>query len=538
MADAADLIIRAAVLTIDRQPPRAEALAIADGRIVAAGSWDEVEALRGPATHVSDLRDACVLPGFIEPHGHPTTEAILGGSAVDIRPVTLPDARSVLETVKRTLADRGGEGAYFNGWDGLLQEGLPQPTRAWLDELAPDAPLAILHNSGHSAYFNTKAAKAAGITRGTPDPEGASFGRDADGELSGVAYETAAVVRVMTPGVRLQGGFSGAMKAECARLNRAGVTACGDLSFSPAMRGAVARARDDGAVTVRLRLYEASNPSMRSDITPGEGDDLVRQVGIKLWADGSPWVGNIATSFPYMDTPQTRMLGLAPGHRGDMNYDRAEIERISEAYFREGWQIACHAQGDVAIEAVLDAWEPMLARNPRPDHRLRIEHCGAMTPPQYARAARMGVTCSIFIDHLWYWGDVLVEGLFGEERGACWARAGSSFRAGVRTSFHNDGSVTPIEPLRNMQVAAERRSRSGRLLAPEERVAIDDAVRAQTIDAAYQLFMDDACGMIAPGRYADLVVLSDDPTRVATEEIAGIAVRATILEGRPVYGAL
>jgi predicted amidohydrolase YtcJ len=185
---------------------------------------------------------------------------------------------------------------------------------------------------------------------------------------------------------------------------------------------------------------------------------------------------------------------------------------------------------------VLDAWERMFDRAPRRDHRLRLEHCGAMTPVQYERSARMGVACSIFVDHLWYWGDVLVEGLFGAEHGANWARAGSAFRAGVRTSFHNDGGVTPIEPLRNMQVAVTRTSRSGRVLAPDEAISIDEAIRAQTIDAAYQLFMDDIAGSIAPGKYADLVVLDRDPTRVPPDEVADIAVRSVFLEGRQLFG--
>ncbi|MEX2227677.1 MAG: amidohydrolase [Dehalococcoidia bacterium] len=535
---AADLIIRGRVITVDPRRPRAEAVAVRDGRIAAVGAWSEVEGLCGAGTRVVDVGDGCVMPGFIEAHGHPTTEAIMLGRVVDIRPVTISDAASVIETIQRTIGERGADGAYFNGWDALLQEGLPRPTRAWLDELAPETPLVILHNSGHSAYFNTKAAQVAGVSRDTPDPEGASFERDVDGELTGVAYETAAVVRVMTPGVRLRGGLSGALAAECAQLNRAGVIACSDMAFNPASRHGLQRARDHGAITARLRLYEASTPQMASDSTPGAGDDLVRQIGIKLWADGSPWIGNIATSFPYLDTPQTRMLGLAPGHHGAMNYQRDEIARISEAYFGAGWQIACHAQGDVAIEAVLDAWEEMLERSPRRDHRMRLEHCGAMTPAQFERAARLGVACSIFIDHLWYWGDVLVDGLFGEKHGAHWARAGSAFRAGVRTSFHNDGGVTRIEPLRNMQVAVTRRSRSGRSLAPEECVSVEEAIRAQTIDAAYQLFMDDIVGSVEVGKYADLVVLSRDITSVPVEQIADVEVVATLLAGQVVSGEL
>jgi predicted amidohydrolase YtcJ len=530
----ADLMISGTVLTVDDTRPTAEALAVANGRIVAVGTNSDVAEFIGPNTQTLDVGDDCVMPGFVEAHGHPMMEAIaLSDRIVDIRPVTVRDADDVVNAVRREVETRGAEGAYLNGWDPLLQNGLPEPTLAWLDEMAPDGPLVIIHNSGHKAYFNSRAAQRGGLNRDTPDPKGAKYGRDAHGELDGTAEETGAVFPLLGGAIR-PADYPAMLLAECARLNRAGLTACSEMAFDPGFRPLVEQLRGD--LTVRLRTYEVSNPQMRTDATPGEGDDMLRQVGIKIWVDGSPWVGNIDLSFPYLDTAATRTIGVPPGSCGHANYTREQLAEIVGAYFPLGWPMACHVQGDAGVDTILDVYEEALRRNPRPDHRLRLEHVGAIRPEQLQRAADLGVTCSIFVDQIHYWGDIIVDGLFGPERGSRWMPAGSAVATGMRISLHNDPPVTPEEPLRNISVAVTRTAPSGRVLAPEERLTVEQAIRAQTIDAAWQLFADDVIGSLEVGKYADLVVLSADPRTVPPEEIADLEVRATFLAGRRVYG--
>ena len=242
---------------------------------------------------------------------------------------------------------------------------------------------------------------------------------------------------------------------------------------------------------MRLRTYEVSNPQMSTTATPGQGDDMLRQVGIKIWVDGSPWIGNIALSFPYLDTAATRTIGVTPGSCGCANYTAEQLTEIVGAYYPLGWQMACHVQGDAGVDTILDVYEEALQRNPRDDHRLRLEHVGAIRDEQLQRAADLGVTCSIFVDQIHYWGDVIVDGLFGQERGSRWMPAGSAVATGMRISLHNDPPVTPEEPLRNISVAVTRTAPSGRVLGPEERLTVEQAIRAQTIDAAWQLFADD-----------------------------------------------
>lgn len=531
---AADLVIIGTVLTVDDARPTAEALAVADGRIVAVGNRSDVSGLVGRGTQTIDIGDGCVMPGFVEAHGHPLMEAVvLSDRIVDIRPVTMRDADDVVAAIRREVGKRGPAGAYLSGWDPLLQPGLPAPTLAWLDGIAPDGPLVILHNSGHKAYFNSPAARQAGLTRDTPDPKGARYGRDADGELDGTAEETGALFPLLSAVIQ-PGDFPAMLLAECARLNRAGLTTCSEMAFDPAFRPLVEQLRD--ALTVRLRTYEISNPQMRSDAKPGEGDDMLRQVGIKIWVDGSPWIGNIDLSFPYLDTAATRTIGVEPGSCGHANYTREQLTEIVDAYFPLGWPMACHVQGDAGIDTILDVYEQALQRHPRDDHRLRLEHVGAIRNDQLQRAAELGVTCSIFVDQIHYWGDIIVDGLFGPERGSRWMPAGSAVATGMRISLHNDPPITPEEPLCNISVGVTRIAPSGRVLAPEERLTVEQAIRAQTIDAAWQLFADDVIGSLEVGKYADLVVLSADPRTVPAEDIADLDVRATFLAGRQVYG--
>ncbi|MCQ4119950.1 amidohydrolase [Rhodococcus tibetensis] len=535
---AADLVLFGDVVTMNDRQPRAQAVAVRDGRIAAVGNDAVVFPLIGPTTATVDVHRACIMPGFVEAHGHPLNSAVLlGEPVVDIRPVTVADADTVVDTVRRAVGEHP-EGVVFNGWDPLLQKGLPAPTRNWLNSVAPETSMVILHNTGHVAYFNDVAAREAGLTRKTPDPEGGSFGRDSSGELDGSAFEAPAVMAVAA---NVLAGATARLPellaAECARMNAVGVTTVSEMAFDPRFSAALTAIARSGALTTRLRLYEMSNSQRATAVSPGVGNDLLRQVGIKIWSDGSPWVGNAATSFPYIDSEVTRSLGLA-GTRGKANYTADEVYDISRPYFEKGWQISCHANGDDAVTMVLDAWERMLAEVPREDHRLRLEHVGAMRPDQFRRATELGVTCSMFVDHLYYWGDVLVDDLFGAERGSHWAAAASAIAAGQRISFHNDGPVTPTNPLRNIADAVTRRTRSGRVLAPEERIPVLEALRAETVNSAWHLHSEDAIGSITPGKHADLVVLSANPLRVDPEDIADLEVLATILEGRTVFGKL
>lgn len=523
------------ILTMDDSHPRAEAALVRDGRIAAVGSETTVRAQAPQSVTVVELGDRVLMPGLIEPHGHPTSSAVLVSEhVVDIRPVVVPRADDVMRLISEAIVARPA-GVLANGWDLLLQRGLVEPTCASLDELAGSVPLVILHNSGHTAYFNSAAAALAKIDRDTPDPAGATFVRDPSGELAGVAVEAAAVFAIAGPMLGSAYAALGDLVAdELRRANAVGVTTIGDLSWDPRQLPAIDEVRRRRGLTARLRGYEMSRPGGSGSVPRENGDDLVRQVGVKTWADGSPWVGNIATSFPYLDNDTTRSMGLEPGHRGTANFTEDELVDISRVYAAEGWQLACHAHGDLAIDSVLNAWERVIDELDLADHRFRLEHVGAITRTQCERAAALGVTVSVFVDHVYYWGDVLVEELFGAP-GARWADAQAAIDAGIRATFHNDGTVTPLEPFRNMATAMTRRSNTGRLLDGAQGVALADALRAHTVHAAWQLQSEDHIGSVEVGKYADLIVVDRDPYLVAPQDLAKLRVRATYLAGELVF---
>lgn len=511
-----------------------EAMAVDEDTIVAIGSVDDVRR-RHPEAEVIAL-DGWVMPGLIEPHGHPGFSAILlSDLVVDLRPVVVPLAEDVLAALREVVANAGEEAVFANGWDALLQRGLPDPDIHFLDELAGGVPLVVIHNSGHSVYFNTAAARAAGIDRRTPDPVGASFGRDPEGELTGVALEAAAVEMVVAPMLaKAQQHLPRLLPAHLRDLASRGITTVSDLSWNPGLNPLVDALRAQGAMPVRLRWYEMSRPGGAPSV-PGDDDPLFRQTGVKTWSDGSPWVGNIATSFPYLDTPATRGLGLEPHHIGQANYTPDELSAIAEPYAAAGWQLACHVHGDRAIDATLDVYAQIIARHGLADHRFRLEHCGAMTTAQFERAALLGVTVSVFVDHITYWGEVLVDDLFGPEHGGAWADAGAAFTAGHRATFHNDGWVTPNEPFRNMAVAETRTTRNGYRMPGGTTVTREQALSAHTANAAWQLFSDHEVGALAPGLLADFIVVDRDPVTVSSEELASTLVRATYVGGVRVH---
>ncbi len=511
----------------------AEAMLVEDGRITALGSRDEVGEPDG-AQRI-DLGEGWAMPGLIEPHGHPSeSAALMGDGTIDIRPVTLDTAEQVWAAVRAALsAEPRPDRVVANGWDPLLQPGLTPPTIQSLDELAGEIPLIIVHNSLHSAYFNSAAAKEAGVDRDTPDPAGASYGRDSNGELTGLALEAAAVMRIAGPALRAaEADMPRRMVAHLTELRRrSGITTISDLTWTNELDRLGTALAAAGSLPVRLRGYEMSKPGARASVPLRNGDAWYRQTGIKIWSDGSPWVGNIATSFPYLDTAATRALGFEPGHIGHANYSTEELIEIGSQYAGDGWQFACHSHGDVAIDSTLDAYEELIKRFELVDHRYRIEHCGLMTRPQFERAAALGVTVSLFVDHITYWGDVLVDDLFGD-RALGYADAGAAFAAGHRATFHNDGTVTPCEPLRNIAVAQTRTSRTGRHLDGGSAVSRFDALQAHTTNAAWQLRSEHEIGALKPGLHADFAVLDVDPRAAEPEALAAARVLATAVDGR------
>ncbi len=544
---AADLILKAStIITMDPARPRARALAIdsATGRIAAIGSMAEVQAV-APSAAVTDLSGTVLMPGFVEPHSHP----LLSGMATqepaywvspNVGVKTWDDVKAIF--AKADKEHPPGEALVFNGVDRLLQQA-PLPTREVLDPIFGDRPVVAVDNSGHGLYFNSATIKMLGWPDGKApaDPVGGSFGREADGVTSnGTAFESGAIMMVIgqvLPKAIPHPLHSGALFYKLMAQN--GITATSEHTYNSRQYQAYAALASVPGCPLRLHLYHMSiEPDAAADIT-FPNPELVRKVGVKLWADGSPWLGNIAISFEYLDNPTTRtaQIELGPRGEGQLNYTRAQLDAILDEIVPTSYQIAFHCNGDVGFDVVLDAYARALAKFNLlgSDHRWRVEHLGAARRDQFERAAALGVTCSLSPFQYIYWGDLLDGVMFAPEYGAQWQRIRDAFEAGVTPSYHNDGSVTPPNQLLNVQQTVTRRTLAGNVHGANQAVTLDDALKAITINGAYQLRRDHEIGSLAVGKYADLVELSADIYTVPADRIVEqVKVLGTWVGGRKI----
>jgi predicted amidohydrolase YtcJ len=528
---AADTILKAStIITMDEAHPRARALAFdsGTGRITAIGSVGEVQAAT-PGVPVTDLGDTVLMPGFVEPHSHP----LLSGMATqepaywvspNVGVATWADVKAIF--AKADKERPAGDVLVFNGVDRLLQQA-PLPTRTVLDQIFPTRPVVVIDNSGHGIYFNTATITLMGWTDGhaPADPVGGSFGREADGVTSnGTAFESGALMMVagaVLPKAIPHPLHSGALFYKLMADN--GITATSEHTYNSGQFQAYAALASVPGCPLRLHVYHMSiEADAAADVTFPDSE-LVRKVGIKLWADGSPWLGNVAISFEYLDNPTTRTAEIEMGPRGEtqMNYTRAQLDAVLDELVPAGYQMAFHCNGDVGFDVVLDAYARALSKHNLlgSDHRWRVEHLGAARRDQFDRAAALGVTCSLSPFQYIYWGDLLDGVMFDSEYGAQWQRVRDAFEAGVTPSYHNDGSVTPPNQLLNVQQTVTRRTMAGNVHGANQAVTLDDALKAITINGAYQLKRDHEIGSLAVGKYADLVELSADIYTVPVDQI-------------------
>jgi predicted amidohydrolase YtcJ len=542
----ADSVIKAStIITMDDELQRAEAIAIdsATGRITAIGSLEQVQAA-APGVAVTDLGDTVLMPGFVEPHSHP----VLSGMATQepsywIAPyVGFPTWDDVVaEFAKVDAALPPGQPAVFNGVDRLLQQA-PLPTRHVLDPLFPSGrPVAVFDNSGHAAYFNTATIGLLGWPdlAAPEDPVGGSFGRDADGVTSnGTAYESGAVFQVI--GVILPHAVPHPLQS-AARFYKYmasfGVTSTSEHTYNSGQFQAYAALSTIRDCPLRVHAYHMSIEPDVADTIEFPNPEMVRKIGIKLWADGSPWLGNVALSFPYLETDRVKQAEIIIGPLAEkgMNYTRGELDAVLEKVVPLGYQIAFHCNGDVGFDVVLDAYEHALRTHDLlgTDHRWRVEHLGAARLDQFERAASLGVTCSMSPFQFIYWGELLDGTMFESKYGSQWQAVGDAVRAGVRVSFHNDGSVAPPNQLLAVQCMVTRTTKAGSLHGANQMVSLHDGLKAITINGAWQLKRDDDIGSLAVGKYADLVELSADPYTVDPHTLADtVQVRGTWMAGR------
>ena len=525
------------ILTMDDNQPVVEAIAVENGRITAIGTKENIIKLRTWKTKIVNLQGKTLMPGLIEAHCHPIATAVLS-QVVNISGFTYNSREEIMATIGAAVEKASpGKWVLAFGWDPVLVKDLRNPTLAELDSISTEVPIFILTQMMHQAFVNNAVYKTAKITRNTPDPPGGgTFLKDVDGNLNGVIYEFSALQKILkkmpkTP----QGTAELLLNLQYAQYAKAGYTtiaALGPVNIAGYPLNFMASLSRNADVPVRSFVYPLKKQLDRSAWPSGYGNDHFRIKGVKLYMDGSPYTGGAAFAEPYLNTEVTlKRMKLQPNHRGKVNYSEASLLQTLTKYHNAGYQIAIHAQGEIAIQMILNVFTEIMENYPRPDHRHRLEHNALITKNQIIQAQKLGLTLSFFMDHVYYYGEQLPQ-IVGPDRAARFMPLGSAFAVGHRASIHTDNPATPVDPFRVISTAVTRKTKDrGYILGPTERVTINDALKAVTINAAWQLFEDDQRGSITVGKAADFVLLSHNPLRIQPENIKNISALCTWIDG-------
>jgi predicted amidohydrolase YtcJ len=528
----ADLVVYGRVWTGDSARPWAAAVAVSGDTVRAVGDSADIARLAGPATRVLANGSAMVVPGFMDGHLH----FIDGGfqlARVDLRPADSP-AEFIARLKAYALERRPGEWILGGDWDHERWPGAPLPRRDWIDSVTPNNPVFVNRLDGHMGLANSAALRAAGITRATKDIAGGVIVRDPrTGEPTGILKDGAmgpVEAAVPAPPDRER---DAALRRALAFAASKGVTAFSHVSVDPVDLGTYLRAKRAGVLTARAALYfplETWHAVADTIARLGRGDDWVWIGGVKGYVDGS--LGSTTALFyrPYDDDPTTSGVMVTPE-----DSLRAWIGAADSA----GLQVAVHAIGERANGLLLDIYDSVArAHGPR-DRRFRDEHAQHLRRQDIERIARLGVVASMQPYH------AIDDGRWAEKRiGPERIRTTYAFRSlldrGAHLSFGSDWTVAPIDPILGIYAAVTRRTLDGKHpdgWIPEQKIGVDEALRAYTGGNAYAVFAEKARGRLAPGYKADLVLLDQDLTRIPPEAIERAAVRATVVGGKVVFQA-
>jgi predicted amidohydrolase YtcJ len=521
------------IYTNDPKQPWASAIAVRDEKILCVGSIEHILLDCGgsdPDAETYQLKGLFMMPGFNDAHMH------IGGAAQDKLAVVLNGTTSAEELVRRVkdavAAHKPGEWITGSGWDQTLWADKKFPNRLQLDEVAPNNPVFLVHISGHVAVANTQALKRAEIMRDTPNPPGGEIERYADGEATGMLKEDGAMVLVQqripdpTPEVRRKG-----IELVLEELARNGVTSAQDNSewedFS-----VYHDLKEEKKLTVRitewLHFLEPLETLQNKAAQGGTSDPWLKTGALKMVTDGALGSRTAAMLAPYSDDASTS---------GILTIDPEKLKAMALERDKLGFQLNFHAIGDRANRVSLDVFESLIRINGTRDRRDRIEHAQVVAPEDMPRFAKLNVIASMQPVHETNdlrWAEERV----GPDRAKGAYAWNSIEKTGARLAFGTDYDVESVNPFRGLYACVTRESLGGGPPGgwePQEKISLDDCIRAYTSGSAYAQFEDGKKGELKVGEYADFIILSQDLTKTAPAEILKTEVLRTVVGGRTVY---
>jgi predicted amidohydrolase YtcJ len=531
------VVVNANVWTVDTRQPRAEAFAIRGGRFIAVGSSTRIRALAGRGTQVVDAQRMTIVPGFIDCHCHADRGTVLlydvlVGNPFEAEFVTIESIVAKLsERARQTPPGFWVEGHFYD--DTKVRDNREVHLRD-LDRVSTQHPVAVRHRGAHTTYYNSKAFELAGITKDTPDPPGGTYDHDASGNLTGRVTDTARdpIGRI---GQRQQFTAEQLQQRErdgAAHISRQfvryGLTGVhhqgGDLA-------AIQEIRARGELLHRVS-YEADQPMLDAmiahGIRSGFGDEWLRFGATREHvADGSFSERTMALSSPYP--------GSTTGYRGNVTESQAVLDAWVERVHRAGIQVNCHANGDVAIDSVLQAYERAQRLFPLPDTRPKITHCTLINDDLLRRIKAVGAIPTPFTTYAYYNTDKFH--FYGEELMKRAMAYRSFIDTGITAAAGSDFSPGPFAPLMGIQGMVTRTGWNGETWGANQRITVDEALRITTLNGAYASHEEAVKGSISAGKWADYVMLAEDPHSVAPDKIKDIRILRTVTGGRTVHQA-
>ena len=535
------LLVNARVLTMAGGRV-AEAVAIADGRILAVGSDAEMRALSGPETVVEDLGGATVMPGLIDAHNH----LLMTGQI--LQQVQLYDCRSVDDILDRVRAavEKAPPGTWIlgRGWDESLLAERRHPTRHDLDRVAPDHPV-VIHRVWNRLVANSRAIALAGVSRETPDPPAdqpyaGGFERDADGEPTGLFRDRAKeLITSAVPAPTLDELVS-AIETACREYNRLGITAVSEPGLSPEQMRAFHEAELRGVLTVRTAMSIAGwgfgaqkdDALIRERVASvgvmgGFGDDLLWIDGVKLMPDGGAGDRTAKMYEPYEGEPDNRGTWTVPPDE--------LVGHIQWAH-EHGYAMDIHTCGDEAQDVAVAAFGKAQETCPNPRLRHRVHHAYLPTEQALTTMAKHQIPAVVSNPFLWSLGESYITSL-GRDRASRMMPMRTYLNRGVPLAGSSDSPVATHNPWIGIASAISRTTVQGTELGPDERLTPDEALQMYTTGGAFVIHREATLGSIEPGRQADLIVLDYDPRERTPAELMGTEARATMVAGRWVHDA-
>jgi len=534
----ADLILTNGRIWRGREEGVCEALAIWQGKVLATGSDADVLSLKGARTEVVDLEGRFATPGLIDNHLHLISTGIVMGW-VDATPAAAPTLEALLARLaERASATAKGGWVRARGYDQVKLDIGRHPTCEELDRAVPDHPLLLTRACGHVAIANSRALALAGIDEATPVPEGGVIGVT-DGRLNGLLAENAQnLVKAAMPDLSTEELIDGIERAGRYLLSL-GITSCMDAAVGQlagfAEIQAYEMAKLAGRLPVRVWLTLLGDPGVsivedcwRAGLISGAGDDMLRVGGVKIFLDGSAGGRTAWMTQPYKGEPDNIGVQMLPDE---------EVEAIVKACHERGYQMACHAIGDGAIEQLVAAYEKALAANPDPDRRHRVEHCGFSSPQQDARMKAAGILPAPQMAFIHDFGDSYIS-VLGEERGKPSYPIGTWMRMGLKPSTGSDSPVCSPDPFPNLHAMITRQTGKGTVMEESEMLSREEALQAYTEYGAFSQKAEAVKGRLVPGQWADIAVFDNDLlTAPAATILSGTRCLLTLLAGRIVHDA-